>query len=157
MLKLIGSCFIAMTGGIWGMYRSSGYRNRMELCGNIAELLRKTENMIRYSGCDVSEIVGELGSHREFTISGLVPDEIDFSTIGCCNVEKLTGEEQRIMQTFWNELGTTDSEGQLKMLAGLHENAVQLMEQRKAEYEKYGRLYRSVGLLLGLMAGIAVI
>ena len=77
----------------------------------------------------------------------------------CGNVEKSAevGEEQKIIHCFRSELGTTDSEGQLKMLAGLYERTSVLLEKRQAEYEKYGRLYRSVGALLGLMAGITVI
>ena len=131
------------------MYRSSAYRKRLGLCSDILEVIRKTEIMIRYDGSDVYEIINELRAEQRYAESGIIPvdecTEGEFSTFMCGNVEKWieAGEEQKIIRSFWSELGTTDSEGQLKMLAGLYERTSLLLEKRQAEYEKYGRLYRS--------------
>ena len=160
-LKIVGAVFLAVSGAIWGINRSICYRQAVGLCGAILEMIRKTEVLIRYSGCDVYEIVRELSTYAEMNGLGLSAAENggDINSAACEFVEKsdIPTKEKKILLGYWRELGTTDCEGQVKILGGLHETASQLLEVRKAEYAKYGKLYRSVGVLLGLMAGIAVI
>ena len=83
----------------------------------------------------------------------------DINEILCKAVEKSAaeGEEKNLLMRYCKELGTTDIDGQTAMLGSLAELADELRERRRADLTKYGRLYRSVGILFGLMAGIAII
>lgn len=160
MIRLAGAGAIAVSGLIWGLYKSETYRCRTVQCMKMMQMIQRIMDYIRYDGLDVYDIVRELRTYVEF--SDFVVDvdiESDFNVSACENVEKhfVNGEERNILLELWGQLGSTDSEGQLNKLSGLYERLSRLYEQRTEEYGKYGRLYRSVGLLLGLMAGIAVI
>ena len=56
-----------------------------------------------------------------------------------------------------NTVGTSDAESQLNILNSLKAETELLKSQRDSEYEKKGRLFRSIGILAGITAGILVI
>ena len=54
-------------------------------------------------------------------------------------------------------LGTTDTEGQLKGISDIRTRVECLYNKRRNEYDKKGKLYRSIGLLTGAALGIMII
>lgn len=133
----------------------------MQLCDEIMAVLSRTGILIRYNCCEVEGIVREIK-----TISPLfheVPDEIvsdmDIGDILLSSIDSsvLYEEESSILTRYCSELGKTDTEGQFSMLDSLKELTSELRRHRAEEYTKYGKLYRSVGVMFGLMAGIAII
>ena len=66
-------------------------------------------------------------------------------------------EERRLLSEFGSIIGASDAEGQQKSLSAFEKEAEQLAVMRRETYLKKGKLYRSVGLLFGLMGAILVI
>lgn len=161
MLRIVGAILISICGGLWGVSRSIGYRNGLQYAEGLLNMIRKTQLMISYENKDLYEIVHELSTYDEFSQKGLVLqlDENEYEDALSLLLRNPCEKDDawRILADFWKELGTSDSEGQIKMLSSLEVQAKKLVEVRVAEYEKYGKMYRSVGILFGLMAGIAVI
>ncbi len=63
-------------------------------------------------------------------------------------------EEKDIMISMGNMLGTSDTEGQISALE-LHKKRLErVLKNAVREYEQKGRMYRSMGVLAGAMAGI---
>ena len=149
-----------ISGGLWGSYRAAAYKRRLTLCDDFLSVLMRTNILIRYNCCDVSEIMREL--KQLSVIFGNVPDVSEAEDIrkSMCEAAEISGaadEEKKLILQFCSELGTSDTEGQLSMLDSLKVLTDELRGRRSEEYAKYGRLYRTAGLLFGLMAGITMI
>nr|WP_242823071.1 stage III sporulation protein AB [Ruminococcus flavefaciens] len=69
----------------------------------------------------------------------------------------MPAEEKKLLIDFGNILGTTDIEGQISSIAAQITLMEGLREQRMAEYRQKGRLYRSLGVMAGVMIGIIII
>ena len=146
-------------GSLWGMSRAYDYRDKLKICDDILIIIRRTGSLM-CCGCDTAEIISDLKAESD--IFGNFPDDESSDDLNerlCRSVEKseLEQEEKTVLMRYCKELGTSDLEGQMAMLGSLVEMAAELRERRKEDYIKYGRLYRSVGILFGLMAGIAII
>jgi stage III sporulation protein AB len=66
-------------------------------------------------------------------------------------------EEREIMLLFGNMLGTSDINGQVSAIELYKKRLDNLFNELKTEYESKGRMYRSVGVLIGIMAGILLV
>ena len=65
--------------------------------------------------------------------------------------------EKKLLCELGRVLGTSDIDGQISALELISRSAEQLTEKYGEEYRKKGRLYRSIGVLAGVTAGIMVI
>ena len=71
--------------------------------------------------------------------------------------KNLPEDIKRILNDFGSTLGQSDIEGQLVAIGAIAENA-EILEKKYSEmYSQKGRLYRSVGMLFGVMVGILII
>ena len=61
------------------------------------------------------------------------------------------------MLSLGSILGTTDAEGQLRGIDDIRTRVEQLYKKRQGEYDRKGKLYRSVGVLSGAAIGIMII
>ena len=59
--------------------------------------------------------------------------------------------------SFGKTFGTSDTEGQLLSAEQASERIYDIEKQRSEEYLKKGKLFRSVGVLFGIMAGIMIV
>ena len=71
--------------------------------------------------------------------------------------QELPAEEREILAELGEMLGRTDIEGQLAELSVLEERVRCLENERRTVCSQKGRMYRSVGVLFGVMVGILVI
>jgi stage III sporulation protein AB len=69
----------------------------------------------------------------------------------------LSPEEKTVLKDMGSELGTTDAGGQLAALKIYQEKFQQMLYDQQEKYIKKGRMYRSLGVLFGAMAGIMFI
>ena len=70
---------------------------------------------------------------------------------------ELSQEEKKILAQLGTQLGTTDTQGQLSVLAVFNENIGSMIEKQTEKYAVKGKLCRSMGILAGAMAGILII
>lgn len=76
------------------------------------------------------------------------------------SVEKsliLGKDEAEIMLSFGNMLGTSDISGQLSSIEIYKKRLEFLLSGLRKDYESKGKMYRSLGLLLGIMTGIVLL
>ena len=66
-------------------------------------------------------------------------------------------KEKNILLIIGNTVGTSDAESQINTFSSLKAETELLKSLRISEYDKKGRLFRSIGVLMGVMAGILVI
>ena len=66
-------------------------------------------------------------------------------------------EEKKILLSLGDIIGTSDIEGQTAAINGFQSELDEIEQVRRDMFIKKGKLYRSVGMLFGVMAGILVI
>ena len=69
----------------------------------------------------------------------------------------IPNEERSILLDFSNMLGTCDTDGQLSGIAACRELMQERYYYRSSEYNTKAKLFRSLGVLAGVMVGIIVI
>lgn len=167
MLKILGAICFVFAGAIYGASRSEALKSRETVCREIRDLLAEISVYIRYRSLNVYEIARELNvsghfQHLDF-IKNLpaeyAPNE-DFHTLWSKAVDSdphMAADEKALLRSFGAVLGTSDIEGQLLLVEGALEDLKKIENKRSEEYRRKGKLYRSLGMLFGVMAGILFI
>ena len=165
IIKITAMFLIILGGAFFGIDRSDKLKKRAEICHEIEKLLHICEFAIKSSDYDVYSIARKLKAVRFKDLSFIkyVPAQYEAGRNFRNDWEnavlksKLEIEEKQLLSEFGRTLGTSDTDGQLKVISAYIEEVHSLYEQRKAEYTKKGKLYRSLGVLGGIMAGIIMI
>ncbi len=167
LFRIIAAIMFSVAGAVAGISFSERLKNELELCRNIREMLLTSAVIIRCRADDVYKIGAELRhdkSLEKLTFLQKLPEnynpEGNFREIwtDAVNSQKnLPEDAKRILCEFGTTLGQSDIEGQLVSIGALGENA-EILEKKYSEmYSQKGRLYRSVGMLFGVMVGILII
>ena len=164
--KFIAGICIVLAGFGLGCYHSERLKSYLEICSQTAELFRSSSIMIRYRGLDVYEMANDMkksGKYPSLTFLHNIPESYipgdDFHEIWRSSVMRekiIPSEEQKLLCGFGDIIGSSDTEGQIKSITAFEKEAELLTDQRKEIYIKKGKLYRSIGLLFGLMGAILV-
>ena len=168
IIKITGICLIIICCFLSGIKASDRLKRYCESCNMLEEFLNRISIMIRYRNLNVYSIISEL--KKSESLSGLefiknLPDEYDdsaesFSDLWCRAIISDNGigdEEKSLLISFGEKFGSSDISGELSGIEMLMENIRITGEKRRREYEKKGRLYRSAGLLAGVMTGILIL
>lgn len=157
----------SVAGGIAGISFSERLKSELELCRNIREMLMTASMLIRCRADDVYAISAELRQNKQLcrlTFLQEIPEsyspEDDFREIwtNAVNSQKnLPEDEKKLLCDFGATLGNSDIEGQLVSIDTFSENAAVLEKKYSELYSQKGKLYRSVGMLFGVMVGILII
>lgn len=167
LFRIVAAVLFSTAGGIAGLSFSERLKNELELCRSIREMLMSSAMIIRCRAVDVYALSSELRQNRQLfrlTFLNEIPESYnqndDFHEIwrNAVNSQKnLPYNEKKLLCDFGEILGRSDIDGQLVAIDALEETAVILEKKRSEAYSRKGKLYRSVGMLFGVMVGILVI
>ena len=167
LLRISGAFFIAAAAALCGFLKADQLRRNEAVCRSVRELLMKSGYLIRYRSLTVYElcaVLKECSFSDDLTFISNLPEEHipgkDFSCLWLSALDTQKGippEERELLLRFGTELGNSDSEGQAEMINALSEETALLLVRRKEEYQKYGRLWRNVSILAGLMLFVLII
>ena len=165
--RIISAVMFSVAGAVTGIFFSERLKLNLDFCRNIHELLLNTAVIIRCRGDDVYSISAELkrnNQFNDFTFLQEIPEkynpEENFREIWIDAVKSqknLPDDVKNLLCDFGIVLGQSDIEGQLVSMEALTENAVILEKKHSEIYSQKGKLYRSVGMLFGVMIGIIII
>ncbi len=164
--RLLAALMFTFAGALAGGAFSVRLWESRELCRSIGSLFSFAAVKIRFLGTDVYELVREAKKEQEFSRLCFIQLLPEFFVQGkdfhkewhdALSVQELPREEQQLLEEFGNMLGRTDTEGQISGIAALNERLGRIEAERDKNYTQKGRMYRSVGVLLGVMTGILVI
>lgn len=165
--RVISAVMFSVAGATAGIYFSERLKSNLDFCRNIHEMFMNTAVIIRCRADDVYSIGAELKKNnqfRRFTFLQAIPEkynpEEDFREIWINAVKSqknLPDDARGILCDFGKILGQSDIEGQLVSMEALTESAVILEKKHSEIYSQKGRLYRSIGMLFGVMVGIIII
>ncbi len=166
MFRLIGVFLIFSACCSMGLNISFSMKRKLERLETIRKMSNEIATLIRYRSLTVREIFLTLKENDIY--SGLVflhnadYSDKNFSVdkIWCKEVETdftLSPEEKSILCELGNQLGTTDTEGQLSILEVFNKKIETMLEDQTEKYAVRGKLCRSMGILAGAMVGILII
>lgn len=166
LLHLLAAAMLILSGAFCGAYYSEKLKNRVRICTDAERLLRICAAMIRSSRRDIFNIIKALKSEGLSELGFLfeLPEEYsaDCDVRNCwrnalIRDRSIPAEEKAVLTELGQILGTTDAEGQLSGIASLLVRMEELREQRREEYLRKGKLYRSLGVMAGVSVGIILI
>lgn len=167
LFRIIASVIFSIAGGIAGFAFSERIKNELELCQIIQKMLFESKFMIRCYANDVYSLVTELKKNVSFNkltflndVSESYNPEENFHTMWtiAVNLQKnLPNDIRKILHDFGNILGKSDIEGQISSIDSIMESMVIIEKNYSEIYSQKSKLYRSVGLLFGIMIGILII
>ncbi len=166
MMRFVASAAFAAAGGIVGFAFAEKLRREQKLCALIVRLLQRTAFLVGYRCDDVYSVCAEL--RRDSELSALtflesLPKSFESGeNFRICweNAVRSAGfadDEEDVLLKLGNIIGRSDSESQVDSIRWLERTLSETEKKRSEAYLRKGRLYRSVGLLFGVMVGILVI
>ncbi|MCR4796089.1 MAG: stage III sporulation protein AB [Ruminococcus sp.] len=165
-IRLSAGLLFILGGMFCGFNMADKLKQGVIFCTEAEKLLNICESEIRSNNSDVYSIVRRLKKENiNMRISfERLPEcyspEVDFHQQWNSSFRSISGidaDELDIMLSLGSMLGTTDTEGQLKGISHIRAKVEQLYRKRQSEYEKKGRLYRSIGVLSGAAVGVMII
>lgn len=140
---------------------------RVKTVEMLINLTEDFSNMIRYQAMTTADIISFAGNNPEYEMLDFISEmnkadktDRNIHDIWREAVEKssvLRKRESEIMLSFGNMLGTSDISGQLSSIEIYKKRLENLLAESRNDYERKGKMYRSVGVLLGIMAGIMLL
>lgn len=164
-LNLIAATFAVATGALVGFYSSFKLKRRTQKLTDCILLLSEFMLEVRFSNCTVKEMIVRCAENRQFSellflkrLSECSESEIKKEWYLAVKEEpSLSYEDKEALIGVGNALGEMDKQGQLLSLEQFSELLSRRLEESENEYLKKGRMYRSVGLLGGIAAGIVIV
>lgn len=159
---------VALTGfgAAIGLCCSLKLKRRRQTLEQAVLLAEEMQIKIGYQALPVREIIGQAVDNSAYNRLQFLKtiaqcsEEHNFHNAwekGISSADGLTAEDKSILLALGNGLGASDCDGQLALLK-THKT---LLERQLAaaddEYSRKGKMVRSVGMLCGLAAGIAVL
>ncbi|MCR4888434.1 MAG: stage III sporulation protein AB [Ruminococcus sp.] len=166
LIRILAAAMFTAAGCFAGMTFSDKLRSQQKVCGALIYLLQRVKFLVCYRCDDIYEVCRNLRADDElkvFSFVGRLPDSYghncDFRNIWENEVrsENIPEKEMDILLQLGTVLGRSDRESQSAAIDQLITEAEALSVLRRENYIKKSGLYRSAGLLMGLMAGIIVI
>ncbi|MDR1754500.1 MAG: stage III sporulation protein AB [Eubacterium sp.] len=162
MLNIICAVSTVLTGLAWGLYKSSYLKKRAELLSDFILMFRDIDIEIRCRQTPLLNIIENFSERHVFLKNIMEPLRGGGKpeTAWAAESEKLyplTAEDKRIIISVGKSLGKSDTESQTAMLESNRLYLSANLEAARAEYEKKGKMYRSVGVLTGLLAAVIII
>ncbi len=164
MLKLSGAVLIISAFGLWGFSKSEKLKSRNDSLLHIISALALLENEISYAQKNIRDalsLIGTLSNMPFFTavsenIGSSDMQEVFSSVLSRCNMNFSKSDNQTLLE-FSQNLGNLDRVSQIKSI--LHTKELLKIAQSEAyeEYKKYSRLYRSSGILLGVLFSLILL
>ena len=160
-IALAAAAFIV--GTFTGLWKSAELKKRAMLISQLRQLTADISVSIRYTAPTLDELsnncMGVFGSLLCEARQGS-PDIKNAWKLAAKRLSELSyveAAEAEIMQKLANELGASNAEGQLSILAMCEEKLKTISHEAEECVKTKGKLLRSVGALLGAGAAVLIV
>ena len=166
MLKTTGCIVLVVCGTLMGLKFSERLKKRVKLLELTVRMINEIALQIRYSSPTVFELLDDLCNNpayselkyliriKEKRVCGKSFSEVWNDGLSDVKENDFTAEDYSVISEIGEELGRSDTDGQLTALALIKDKLLILRDNSAAEYEKKGKLYRTLGLLSGICVAI---
>ncbi len=156
MLKLCGGGLIVLGAAMWGFLKAMHLKKREEELSKIISGLAFLENEIVYEKRDIKYALSAVGkisgcsffSEAAADIEQGIAQAVKSAMGKCC--ENLSGTDKSVLLSLGENLGMSDTCTQVKSILHTKEQLLIFKNQAICDYEKFGKMYKSIGVLSGL-------
>lgn len=163
MVKIIGASMTAFAFGYLGFNISMSLKNRMTSLFDIVFSLEMLESEINFSVNKLKKAFERADRNGLFKSAAENIDSKGIKKAWQNSVEEhsdrlcLTNSDKDILIMLGNNLGMTDTDDQIKNIKYIKTMLTAQAKQAESEYNRLGKMYRSGGILCGLMAVIILV
>lgn len=152
-----------------GFLKASSYSQRVRLLARLETNLKYLETEMGYRKEPLPGLLKKIGEHSGDTAGDffirtaellLQRESLSLRDAWCKSIEEtlpediLTEEDRMILSELGYELGGTDMESQSAMFAHCFSGLSSQLEGAKSERRLKGRMYRGLGVSLGVLAAV---
>lgn len=147
----------------FGLWKSGELKKRVLLLSQLKQLTEELSSAMRYTAPTLDELSDSCGGLFGELLTEARKGTPDIKAAWEAAASALSElsyaekSEAELMLKLSQRLGTCDSEGQLSMLSMCSEKLKRLSAEAEENAKTRGKLFRSVGTLLGLGAAILII
>lgn len=163
MVKIIGAVMTGLACGYFGFRFSATLKMRAKTLADIVTSLEMLESEIFFSRNKLKKAFLHVDRCGIFSDAANEMEENGIKRAWKHAVEKnqtrlcLTNSDAEILYTFGKNIGKTDTDDQIKNIKYIKTMIKEQEKQASGEYSRFGKLYRSGGVLVGLMIVIILI
>lgn len=164
MTGFIGFALSALCGGCTGAFFSKRLSERCDTLGEYIGFMQNTTAYIRYNGYRLSEIL-----RKEQQSGGIVISEKLISSAesgsdirrewnSCVDKNScLRPQDRQVLYHLGEVIGKSDTQGEIASVTAAENRLRQCLQSAEQERSNKGRLYCTVGIMLGAAVGIMLI
>ena len=165
-MNIFLSAITVLFGAATGIWFSKRLKEREHFMSSVILLIKELTVQIKYTNAEIGNILKNASQNAAYqhllfvTSCADISENGDFHHLWNDGVKKqpyLTPTDRELLFALGSRLGETDLDGQLSFLELTCEMLKKQQQEAAENYRKKGRMYRSVGLLCGLVAGIMVL
>lgn len=163
MVRILGAVMVGAACGYFGFRMSLSLKKRTKSLADIAASLEMLESEINFGANKLKKAFMRVDRNGLFTaaaqgieekgIKNAWSDAVNMSKTSLC----LTDADSDILLMLGKNIGKTDTEDQIKNIKYIKTMINGQEKQAVSEYDRFGKLYRSGGILVGLMLVIILI
>lgn len=163
MLRIIGAAMIIFAGSMIGFLKSDGLKKRAECLDRIISGLNLLETDINYGKKDLYGALFSIGETHKIdmfkTIAKNLSKDGIKGAIGTALAEEefLLERDKAPLRALSDNLGMTDGATQAQAIKRAVSSLLEGKKNAHDEYARLGRLYRSCGVLCGVLGAIILI
>lgn len=164
MVSLVIFLLSTLCGGAAGFAAADALKKKCSYIDQMMNILQQMLELIRYSRMKLSGIFKEIDKEKGFFITESliaaadggagVKEEWDKCVQSLSYLQK---EDKAPLYYLGDSLGKSDIEGQTAVITLALERLSHRADAAREEYERRGRLYRTLGILVGAAVGIILI
>lgn len=165
ILKILGSLLLIFACFVTGCVKSKALYKRREFLENLLVFISSLETNLRFSGSDIFTLISVSANSddtRHLIVDSSQTDKA-FSELWSANVSglpkslALKDEDKKLLTDFGAELGKSDLEGQIKHLRLYQSMFRRQLLSARDEITKKSKLYKTMGLFVGVSAALIMI
>ena len=167
MIRIIGAALVFTAFSVLGVSISSGMKakeKRLYLCIKMTEDI---SDMIRWNALTVSDIARQLHMgkcYEKLGFTGILSNELEIGISfpsawnkAISETDILDKDEKMKLYELGGVLGSRDVEGQLSSIGLIRGELQRMYDEQREKYRTKGKLYRTIGVTVGAMAGIMLV
>lgn len=167
VIKIIIYSFIFLSCSIIGILISKKYVNRVNELREFKNALNLFKTKIRYTYEPLPEIFAEISESIESNISTVFKQASEKMTVCTAgeawdlalkiNTLNIDEEDRTVLKNLSKLLGKTDLEGQLSQIEMTSDFLDKQIRKAENQKEKSERMYRTLGMIMGMVIVIILI
>lgn len=164
-MKYIGLLLIVISASLIGINKVNKMKLKIQLTSQLLTLVEQIKIQLNYCSFSTKEILCEMSKLSELQgldfVKGCAEnyETMPFNILWNEQVMKsklnFPENEQKLILSFGQGLGTTDLDGQIELCSIYERRFMDRLELYSEDYSKHSKLYTSMGFFLGL--GVAII